>query len=141
RRIRESMLAGRISSISRFQDRLLHQPAFLERFLRGFSSTGLSMFSEPCFYRAFRMRVVPQLRTYPFIRIWHAGCSTGEGVYSMAILLTEEDLYDRCRIYATDMNDYVLTQAMQGIFPIKQMQDYTENYINAGGKLSFSEYY
>src|SRR5262249_48242192 len=75
------------------------------------------------------------------IRIWHTGCSTGEEAYSMAILLREEGLYDRCRIYATDMNEAVLKQARAGIFPINRMREYTNNYLNAGGKCSFSEYY
>ena len=92
-------------------------------------------------YKAFRSQVTPLLRTYPFIRIWHAGCSTGEEVYSMAILLQEEDLYDRCRIYATDINEAVLKQAKAGIFSLNRMQDYTQNYQLAGGKRSFSEYY
>jgi len=85
--------------------------------------------------------VVPLLRTYPFIRLWHAGCSTGEEVYSMAILLREEGLYDRSRIYATDINEVVLQRAKAGIFPLDRMQEYTDNYIRAGGKESFSEYY
>ena len=84
---------------------------------------------------------MPLLRTYPFIRIWHAGCSTGEEVYSMAILLEEEGLYDRARIYATDINEVVLQRAQAGIFPLERMQEYTENYIRAGGTRSFSEYY
>src|SRR5690606_29800929 len=100
-----------------------------------------SMFRDPTFYRAFREKVVPLLRTYPFIRIWHAGCSTGEEVYSMAILLTEEGLYDRVRIYATDINDVVLQQARTGIFPLDKMQEYTQNYLKAGGTASFSQYY
>jgi chemotaxis protein methyltransferase CheR len=85
--------------------------------------------------------VVPVLRTYPFIRIWHAGCSTGEEVYSMAIVLQEAGLYDRCRIYATDMNELVLKKAKAGIFPLKQMQEYTQLYHQAGGRKAFSEYY
>ncbi|HMG94932.1 MAG TPA: CheR family methyltransferase, partial [Gemmatimonadaceae bacterium] len=85
--------------------------------------------------------VVPLLRTYPFIRIWHAGCSTGEEVYSMAMLLREEGLYDRSRIYATDINEVVLKRAKAGIFPLERMQEYTDNYMRAGGKRSFSEYY
>ena len=89
----------------------------------------------------FRTEVVPLLRTYPFIRIWHAGCSTGEEVYSTAIVLEEEGLLDRARIYATDINDAVLQQARGGIFPLNRMQEYTENYIRAGGRRSFSEYY
>lgn len=141
RRIRESMLAGRISTISRFQDKLLHRPAFLERFLRGFSSASLSIFSDPRFYRAFRMRVVPQLRTYPFIRIWHAGCSTGEDVYSMAILLHEEGLYQRSRIYATDLSEEVVRQARSGSFPSSGADRYAADYKNAGGTRSFSDYF
>ena len=99
------------------------------------------MFRDPTFYLQVRQKVVPMLRTYPFVRIWHAGCSTGEEVYSMAILLQEEGLYDRCRIYATDINDVVLQKAKTGIFPLEKMQEYTENYIAAGGKRAFSDYY
>src|SRR3954452_19428834 len=99
------------------------------------------MFRDPLFNETFRRDVIPLLRTLPFIRIWHAGCSTGEEVYSIAILLSEEGLYERSRIYATDINDVVLQQAKAGIFPINRMQEYTENYIRAGGKKSFSEYY
>jgi chemotaxis protein methyltransferase CheR len=85
--------------------------------------------------------VVPLLRTYPFLRFWHAGCSTGEEVYSMAILLKEEGLYERTRIYATDINEVVLQQARTGIFPLDKMQEYTANYLRSGGTRSFSEYY
>ena len=99
------------------------------------------MFRDPSFYLSFRRKVVPLLRTYPFVRIWHAGCSTGEEVYSMAILLQEEGLYDRCRIYATDINESVLQKAKDGIFPIATMQENTANYISAGGTGTFSEYY
>jgi chemotaxis protein methyltransferase CheR len=120
---------------------VLHDPACLDRFLLGLSVNVTSMFRDPSFYRAFRAQVVPLLRTYPFIRIWHAGCSTGEEVYSMAILLEEEGLYQRCRLYATDMNEMVLKQAKAGVFSMKSMQEYTSNYLQAGGKQSFSEYY
>jgi chemotaxis protein methyltransferase CheR len=99
------------------------------------------MYRDPGFYREFREKVVPLLRTYPFIRIWHAGCSTGEEVYSMAILLEEEGLLGKSRLYATDINEVVLQQAKAGIFPLNRMQEYTENYIRAGGARSFSEYY
>jgi chemotaxis protein methyltransferase CheR len=84
---------------------------------------------------------VPLLRTYPFIRIWHAGCSTGEEVYSTAILLEEEGLYKKSRIYATDMNESVLERAEAGIFPMAKMQEYTTAYLNSGGEGTFSEYY
>lgn len=141
RRIREGMLAARVSTISRFQERILRAPAFLERFLRSFSSIGLSMFSDPVFYQAFRTKVVPLLRTYPFVRIWHAGCSTGEDVYSMAILLQEEDLYQRSRLYATDMSEEAVRQARTGSFRASALDEFTANYQKAGGKRSLSEYF
>lgn len=141
RRIREGMLAARVSTISRFQEKVLREPAFLERFLRSFSSTGLSMFSDPDFYHAFRTKVLPLLRTYPFVRIWHAGCSTGEEVYSMAILLQEEDLYQRSRIYATDMSEEAVHQARNGSFRAAGWDEFDANYQKAGGKRSLSDYF
>ena len=141
RRIWNAVRAEQLSSISGLQEKVLHDPACLDRFLLGLSVNVTSMFRDPSFYRAFRAQVVPLLRTYPFIRIWHAGCSTGEEVYSMAILLEEEGLYQRCRLYATDMNEMVLKQAKTGVFSMKSMQEYTNNYLQAGGKQSFSEYY
>ena len=140
RRIREVMLAGRVSTISRFQEKLLHEPALLERFLRAFSNTGLSMFSDPAFFKAFRMKVVPKLRTYPFIRIWYAGCSTGEDVYSMAILLQEDALYQRSRIYATDLSEAALKQARTGSFPKAAAEHYAANYRSAGGTRALTDY-
>jgi chemotaxis protein methyltransferase CheR len=141
RRIWNVVQAERLTSISGLQERVLHNPACMERFLLNLSVNVTAMFRDPGFYLTFRRRVVPLLRTYPFIRIWHTGCSTGEEVYSMAILLHEEGLYSRCRIYATDMNEEVLRQARQGIFPLKRMQEYTANYLRSGGARSFSEYY
>jgi len=128
-------------TISDLQARILHDQDAMERLLLDLSVNVTSMFRDPHFYREFRDVVVPTLRTYPFIRIWHAGCSTGEEVFSMAILLEEEGLYDRARLYATDINDVVLQRARQGIFPLERMQEYTDNYIRAGGRRSFSEYY
>ena len=130
-----------LGTISQLQARILHDADAMERLLLDLSVNVTSMFRDPGFYREFRAKVVPLLRTYPFIRIWHAGCSTGEEVFSMAILLEEEGLYDRARLYATDINDVVLQRAKQGIFPLERMQEYTENYIKAGGTRSFSEYY
>lgn len=141
RRIWNAIRAERLSSVSGLQEKVLHDPACLERFLLGLSVHVTAMFRNPSFYLTFRQKVVPLLRTYPFIRIWHAGCSTGEEVYSMAILMQEEGLYHRCRIYATDMNEMVLGKAKAGIFPLDLMQEYTQNYLQAGGKRSFSEYY
>src|SRR5690606_18109038 len=100
-----------------------------------------AMFRDPSFFLALRRTVVPLLRTYPFIRVWHAGCSTGEEVYSLAILLKEEGLYERTRIYATDLGESLLLTAKEGIYPLAKMQEYTQNYQRAGGTRSFSEYY
>jgi chemotaxis protein methyltransferase CheR len=141
RRLWRRIEAEGLQTISALQERLLHEPATMERVLLDLSINVTAMFRDPSFYLAFRQKVVPLLRTYPFIRIWHAGCSTGEEVYSMAILLEEEGLYERARIYATDINEVVVHRARTGIFPLDRMQEYTENYIKAGGTRSFSEYY
>ena len=141
RRLWKRVEAEGLTSISELQALVLHDSTAMDRLLLDLSINVTAMFRDPDFYRVFRQDVVPLLRTYPFIRIWHAGCSTGEEVYSAAIVLEEEGLLDRSRIYATDINDRVLKQAKAGIFPLNRMQEYTENYINAGGQRSFSEYY
>jgi chemotaxis protein methyltransferase CheR len=141
RRVWKRIYAEGLSSVSGLQEKVLHDPACMERLLLDLSINITSMYRDPSFYLAFRNRVVPLLRTYPFVRIWHAGCSSGEEVYSMAILLLEEGLYDRCRIYATDINEAVLARAKDGIFPLATMQENTTNYLNAGGTGTFSEYY
>src|SRR5256714_10515973 len=141
RRIWKRIYAEGLTTISGLTDRVLHDPQCMERLLLDLSINTTAMFRDPTFYVAFREKVVPLLRTYPFVRIWHAGCSTGEEVYSMAMLLQEEGLYDRCRIYATDIKEPVLQRAKEGIFPLSSMQENTSNYIAAGGKGTFSEYY
>jgi chemotaxis protein methyltransferase CheR len=141
RRLWRRMSAEGLSTVTQLHDRLLHDPACMERLLLDLSINVTAMFRDPSFYAAFRNQVVPALRTYPFTRLWCAGCSTGEEVYSMAILLQEEGLYDRTRIYATDINDQVLDTARAGVFPLDKMQQYTQNYIRAGGTREFSEYY
>jgi len=141
RRVWKRIEAEGLATVSALQDRVLHDPDAMNQLLLDLSVNVTAMFRDPSFHAAFRRLVVPKLRTYPFIRVWHAGCSTGEEVYSMAILLEEEGLYDRARIYATDINEVVLQQAKEGIFPLNRMQEYTENYIRAGGSRSFSEYY
>jgi chemotaxis protein methyltransferase CheR len=141
RRIWKRVNAEGLSNVTALQERILHDSKVMERLLLDLSINVTAMFRDPGFYKAFRDDVVPLLRTYPFIRVWHAGCSTGEEVYSMAILLEEEGLLARSRLYATDINEVVLQQARAGIFPLERMQEYTENYIKAGGKRSFSEYY
>jgi len=141
RRVMNFIRSEHISSISSLQDRVLHDPAWLQRFLYSLSVNVSAIFRDPGFYRAFRNDVVPLLRTYPFVRIWLAGVSMGEEVYSLAILLKEEGVYDRCRIYATDINDAVLKKAKEGIYPLDLMQTYTSNYIKSGGNQDFSQYY
>jgi chemotaxis protein methyltransferase CheR len=141
RRVWRRTRAEGLDRISALTDRVLHHPEVMQRLLVDLSINVTAMFRDPTFFLAFREKVVPMLRTYPFTRIWVAGCSTGEEVYSLAILLQEEELYERTRIYATDINQAVLERARGGVFPLDKMQEYTENYIRAGGQRSFSEYY
>jgi chemotaxis protein methyltransferase CheR len=141
RRLWRRMHAEGVTTVTQLHDRLLHEPACMERLLLDLSINVTAMFRDPSFYLALREHIVPALRTYPFTRVWCAGCSTGEEVYSLAILLSEEGLYDRTRIYATDINEQVLDTARAGVFPLDKMQQYTQNYIKAGGKREFSEYY
>ena len=141
RRIRSVVETERTGTISALQERIFHDPECFDRVLPRLSVNVSAMFRDPAFFLAFRQHVIPFLRTYPFVRIWQAGCSTGEEAYSVAILLEEEGLYDRCRIYATDINGAVLRTAKAGIYPLEAMQKYTTNYLQAGGRRSFSEYY
>jgi chemotaxis protein methyltransferase CheR len=141
RRLYRRVHAEGLQTLSQLQARLLHEPPCMERLLLDLSINVTSMFRDPSFYVAFREKVVPMLHTYPFTRIWCAGCSTGEEVYSLAILLHEEGLYEKTRIYATDINEHVLQAAREGVFPLDRMKLYTQNYIRSGGKGDFSEYY
>src|ERR687894_1500728 len=138
RRLWRRAYGEKLETLSALQDRVLHDPQVMERLLLDLSINVTAMFRDPTFFQSFREKVVPLLRTYPFLRIWNAGCSTGEETYSLAIMLKEEGLYDRTRIYATDINDKVLEQAREGRFPLERMRDYTENYIRAGGRDEFS---
>jgi chemotaxis protein methyltransferase CheR len=141
RRVRNVLRSEDLATVSALQERLLRDPACMERFLLGLTVNVTSMFRDPGFFLALRREVIPWLDTYPFIRIWDVGCSTGEEVYSVAILLLEEGLYERSRIYATDLNGSVLKRARDGIYPLAAMREYTANYLRAGGRRSFSEYY
>jgi chemotaxis protein methyltransferase CheR len=141
RRIRSIVEKEGVPSISALQERILREPATMARFITSLSVPVTAMFRDPSFYRALRSEVVPMLRTYPFVRIWHAGCSTGEEDYSLAIVLMEENLYDRCRIYATDLSDATLQRATKGIYDLARMRDYTHNYQLFGGQSDFSSYY
>jgi chemotaxis protein methyltransferase CheR len=141
RRLYRRMHAEGLETLSQLQDRLLHEPPCMERLLLDLSINVTAMFRDPTFYATFRKTVVPLLRTYPFTRIWCAGCSTGEEVYSLAIVLHEEGVYEKTRLYATDINEHVLQTAREGVFPLDQMQQYTQNYIRSGGSRDFSTYY
>jgi chemotaxis protein methyltransferase CheR len=141
RRVRLFMEDEGLSTVTSVQDRVLHDTLTLRRFLRALSVNVTAMFRDPSFYRALRELVVPVLRTYPAVRIWHAGCATGEEVYSVAILLQEEGLYDRCRLYATDINEAVLRQAERGELPLSTMRENTRNYLGAGGGQGFARWY
>jgi chemotaxis protein methyltransferase CheR len=141
RRILRRVEAEGVGTISALQERVLHDLACRERFVADLSVPTTAMFRDPAFYRALRARVVPTLRTYPFVRIWIAGCSTGEEAYSIAILMDEEGLYERTRIYATDRSETALDRARAGRFPLGRMREYTRNYINAGGHRTFCEYF
>lgn len=141
RRIEKAMRSENLSSIGQLERRLVEDPNCMERFLRGATVNVTSMFRDPGFYRALRLEVIPRLRQHRFLRIWHAGCSTGEEVFSLAIMLREEGLDKHCRIYATDINADVVEKARQGIFPLTALRDYSRNYIVAGGRQAFSDYY
>jgi len=135
------MRAEQLPTITALLEKVLHEKGVLKRLLGDLSIQMTEMFRDPSFFAAFRSEIVPLLRDFPEIRIWHAGCATGEEVYSMAILMLEEGLAEKTRIYATDMNEKALIAAKKGAFPLKKMQQYTKNYLKAGGKKAFSEYY
>lgn len=129
------------ASTSALHVRIKRDPAALTRLVSLLTVHTTAMFRDPAFFRALREQVVPVLRTYPFVRLWVAGCSTGEEVYSLAILLQEEGIAERCRLYATDLNEKALERARNGVFPLAAMREYSSNYQQAGGKLPFSDYF
>lgn len=141
RRLLHRMAGSKVSSISAMQHKLIYDEAFFELILKDFSINVTEMFRDPGYHKQVREEVIPILKTYPYIKIWHAGCSSGEEVYSMAIMLKEEGLYDRTQIYATDFNQEILKKAREGIYPIEKIKEYTLNYQKSGGKYSFSDYY
>lgn len=141
RRIVSRLVAEGVPTVTALLERVLHDHEAMERLLAALTVHTTAMFRDPGFYVAFREQVVPILRTYPFIRIWCAGCSTGEEVHSLAILLAEEGLSERSRIYATDLSPTVLDQARAGVYPLGAMKEWTGNYLSAGGTATFSDYY
>jgi chemotaxis protein methyltransferase CheR len=141
RRILHRLSNLELQSISQLQHKVLYEEGYFDLILRDLSINVTEMYRDPGFYKSMREEVIPILRTYPYIKIWHAGCATGEEVYSFAILLQEEGLYERAQIYATDFNPVVLEVAKKAIYPVSKIKDYTLNYQESGGKNSFSEYY
>lgn len=141
RRIQRLYTLDKFPSFAEFRYRLRNDEAYLKRFVEEITVNVTEMFRDPGFYQVLRKEVLPVLATYPFIRIWHAGCATGEEAYSMAILLQEAGLLHKSLLYATDINPEVLEKAKAGIFPLVQMQQYSENYLQSGGRLEFSSYY
>jgi chemotaxis protein methyltransferase CheR len=141
RRIDSFYTRGRHACFAEMQERLRTEPAYFTHFVEEITVNVTEMFRDPGFYTTLREHLLPVLATYPFIRIWHAGCSTGEEVYSMAILLQEAGLLQKSILYATDLNQAVLEKAKSGIFPAAAMQQNSENYIRSGGKKDFSSYY
>ena len=141
RRIKQRLMLNNIPNISLMQYEILNNLKFFETLLQDFSIQVTEMFRDPSFYKAMREQVVPVLKTYPHIKIWHAGCATGEEVYSMAILLKEEGLLEKTQIYATDINEIVLQKAKEGIYNVDRIKEFTSNYQQSGGLESFANYY
>ena len=141
RRVQRILEKSSCARISEMIPRLLYDETFSQAAIQEFSVAVTEMFRDPEFYRSIRQIVVPYLKTYPYIRAWHAGCAMGEEVYSMAILLQEEGLYDRATIFATDFNEAVLDKAREGIYALRDIRQYTLNYVSAGGLRSFGDYY
>lgn len=141
RRLDRIYMLNNFKGFDEFRSRLLHDPTYFEYAVTEISVNVTEMFRDPSFYKTLREKVVPVLATYPLIRIWHAGCSTGEEVYSMAIILKEAGLLQKSLLYATDINPYVIDKARKGIFQNSNMQHYSRNYHAAGGQGEFSSYY
>ncbi|WP_371372325.1 protein-glutamate O-methyltransferase CheR [Sporomusa aerivorans] len=141
RRIWRRVRAEELQNVSQLLNKVLHDAKSMERLLDDFSMSVTEMFRDPGFFKSFRTHIVPLLWEYPTVRLWHAGCATGEEVYSMAIMLYETGLYEKTRIYATDISEKSLSKAKSAMFPLEKMQYYSRNYFNAGGQGSLSEYY
>lgn len=141
RRIAGWLAVSGFTNISQAQGAILRDRGQFDHFVRNITVNVSDMFRDPLFFMAIREQVVPHLKTYPFVKIWHAGCATGEEVYSMAILLLEEGLQGRYRIYATDINEDVLDRAREGIYPLQDMKRFIENYQKGGGRQDFADYY
>ena len=141
RRIQHHLTKTKFKTISELMAHMLYDEALFQSLFFDMSVTVTEMFRDPWFYLTLREKVIPFLKTFPFINIWQAGCATGEEVYSLAIILTEEGLYDRANIYATDFNDLALEKAKTRIYSLERIKEYTINYQKAGGRNSLADYY
>lgn len=141
RRLLYHVRKKQLNNLSELVPLLMHDERIFNDLLNSVSVPVTEMYRDPAVFSQLREHIIPLLKTYPSVKIWHAGCATGEEVYSMAIMLEEEDLYDNCKIFATDFNSESLKKAQRGLFPLSKMKQYTENYYAAGGKNSFSDYY
>ncbi len=141
RRILRILEREQLDTISQLRSKLQNSPSYLKYVVEEITVNVTEMFRDPSFYKFLRKEIIPKIAVKPLIRIWHAGCSTGEEVYSMAILLKEANMLDRALLYATDINPDVLEQAGSGIFPMSQMKLYSQNYLASGGVNDFSSYY
>lgn len=140
RRLKAALARSGMTHFGELQHRLLHDRVWFKSLLDQLTVQVSDMFRDPAFYRAFRERVVPVLRTYPTLKIWHAGCSAGEEVYATAILLEEEALYERTQIYATDLSQKALALAKEGVYHQSDVARFSENYEKAGGTRRFTDY-
>lgn len=141
RRLRQARTDLNCATISALQERVLHDPEVMPRMLRYLTVQVSEMFRDPSYFLAIREKVVPHLRTYPSLKVWIAGCSTGEELYSLVILFREEGLEDRTLFYATDINPEALAQAEAGVYHLERVRQFTENHRLAGGMTSLSDYY
>ena len=141
RRLSQWLAESPFDTFSAAQARLLREPELFMSLLQGITVNVTEMFRDPAFFKAIREQVIPFLKTYPFVKIWHAGCASGEEAYSMAILLNEEGMAGRFRMYATDIDEAVLQKAAEGVMPMAEMQKFTRNYQKSGGTGSFADYY
>lgn len=141
RRVLYRLGISNLSTVNELQNKVLRDREFFKDFLDDLSINVTEMFRDPDFYRSLRENIVPKLRTYAYFKIWHAGCSTGEEVYSLAILLHEEGLLDRCQVYATDFNQKVLEIAKEGVYQKSDIEQCERNYRQSGGKKNLSDYY
>ncbi|HBP87200.1 MAG TPA: chemotaxis protein CheR [Nitrospiraceae bacterium] len=141
RRLSQARDQAQLTRYTEMLDHLYHDERFFDHFLKHMSIPVTEMFRDPPFYQAIREQIIPLLKTFPFVKIWHTGCATGEEVYSMVILLHEENFLDRVRIYATDFNKHGLDAAEKAVYPAKNIETYAANYRAAGGRRDFSDYY